>query len=68
MESLMSVNEAELQTEFKTAVLKDSPGGTVDKNPPPSAGDTGSILGLSGKIPHVLEQLSLCAGTFEPAL
>ena len=43
------------------------PGGSVVKNLPASAGDTGSIL-WSRKIPHVLEQLSLYATTVEPVL
>ena len=31
----------------------DLPGGTVDKNPPANAGDTGSILGSEGShMPH----------------
>ena len=46
---------------------RDFPGGTVVKNPPANAGDTGSIP-WSGKIPHAAEQLSLCATTTEPAL
>ena len=62
---MVSVNEAEFQTELKTTVLKNSPGGTVDKNPPAGAGTW--VHPWSGKVPHVLEQLSLCAGTFEPA-
>ena len=28
------------------SLVRDLPGGTVDKNPPVSAGDTGSIPGL----------------------
>ena len=35
------------------------------KNPPPSAGDVGSILGWRTKIPHAVVQLSLCATTTE---
>ena len=43
------------------------PGGAVVKNPPASAGDTGSSPGLG--ISHVAaEQLSLRAATTEPAL
>ena len=34
----------------------------VDRNPPASAGDMGSIPGL-GKIPHSTEQLGLCYAT-----
>ena len=37
------------------------PGGSVVKNPPASAGDTGLIL-----IPHALEQISQCIITVEP--
>ena len=40
----------------------DFPGGSVVKNPPASAGDTGSIPD-SGKIPHAAEQLSPWATT-----
>ena len=39
----------------------------MDKNAPASAADTGLIPG-SRKIPHAMEQLSLCAITTEPAL
>jgi len=38
----------------------DFPGGSVVKNPPASAGDTGSIPG-SGRSHMPAEQLSLCA-------
>ena len=51
---------------YKANIL-DFPGGTVDKNPPANAGDTGSIPG-PGR-PHILQRneaqvpllLSLCA-------
>ena len=43
------------------------PGGSVVKNLPANAGDTGSSPG-PGKIPHATEQLSPCATTTEPAL
>ena len=46
---------------------RDFPGGTVVKNPPAIAGDTGSSPG-PGKIPQAAEQLSPCATTTEPAL
>ena len=36
------------------------------KNPPANAGDMGSIPGQGTKIPHAVEQLSLCATTTEP--
>ena len=55
---------------FKLAVelfLSDLPGGTVVKNPPASAGETGSSPG-PGKIPHAAEQRSPCATTTEPVL
>ena len=45
----------------------DFPGGAVVKNPPANAGDTG-FEPWSGKIPHAVEQLSLCATTTEPVL
>ena len=38
----------------------DFPGGPVVRNPPPSAGDAGSIPGREAKIPHALGQLGLC--------
>ena len=44
----------------------DFPGGQVVKNPPPSAGDTGSILGP--RISHVVGQLSPCTITTESTL
>ena len=34
------------QDTIKKKIYRDFPGGTVDKNPPASAGDTGSIPGL----------------------
>ena len=43
------------------------PGGTVVKNPPTNAGDTGLIPGL-GRPPHAAEQGSLCATTTESVL
>ena len=46
--------------------LRDFPRGTVVKNLPANAGDTGSSW--SGKIPHAAEQLSPCATTTEPVL
>ena len=44
------------------------PGGAGFKNPPANAGDTGLSPGRGTKIPHVTEQLSLCATTTEPVL
>ena len=38
--------------------IKDFPSGPVLKNPPWSAGDTGSIPGWGTKIPHAVEKLS----------
>ena len=35
------------------------------KNPPPGAGDVGSILGWRTKIPHAMVQLRLCATASE---
>ena len=37
------------------------PGGSVVKNLPCNAGDAGSIPGQGTKIPHAMEQLSICA-------
>ena len=48
-------------------LIKGFPGGTVVKNLPANAGDTG-LSPVSRKIPHAAEQLSLCATTAEPAL
>ena len=52
---------------IKKSTSRDFPGGTVVKNPPANAGDTGLSPGL-GKIPHATEQLSPCATTTEPVL
>ena len=51
---------------FKMCVNRDFPGGSVVKNPPSNAGDTGSIPGRGTKIPHAVGQLSLHAATTEP--
>ena len=40
--------------------------GTMVKNPPANAEDTGSIPGPGTKIPHAVGQLSPCASTTEP--
>ena len=45
---MVSVNEVELQTELKTTVLKNSPGGRVDKNPPAGSGTRGTSLVREG--------------------
>ena len=47
------------------ACLKDFPSGSVVKNPPSNAGDTGLIPGRATKIPHAAGQLSLSALTRE---
>ena len=44
---------------------QDFPGSPVAKNPPFSAGDTGSIPGGGTNIPHAMEQLS--TATKDPA-
>ena len=44
------------------------PGGLVVKDPPANAGDTSSIHPWSGKIPHGMGQISLCAKITEHAL
>ena len=46
-------------------MLLGSSSGTVDRNPPASAGDTGVIPGSGIKISHASEQLGLCATTAE---
>ena len=43
---------------------KDFTGSPVVKNSPANTGDTGLIPG-PGRIPHAVEQLSLCATTTE---
>ena len=47
-------------------LFRDFPGGPVVKNPPPSAGDTGSIPVQGNKVPHATGQLSPSAATTEP--
>ena len=42
---------------------KDFPGGSMMKNLPYNAGDTGLIPGRGTKIPHAMEQLSLRVST-----
>ena len=44
---------------------QDFPGGPAVKNLPFSAGDMGWIPGWGTKIPHAVEQLSLCTPTTE---
>ena len=51
--------------------LWDFPGSAVLKNPPAyvDTGDTGTqVRSFVGKIPHAMEQLSLCTTTTEPML
>ena len=50
---------------LKYYYLRDFPGGPVVKNPPSSAGDTGSIPGQGTKIPRARGQLSPRAATRE---
>ena len=45
---------------LQTAVSGDFPGGPVVKNLPCNAKDAGLISGQGTKIPHAMEQLSLC--------
>ena len=52
---------------LKNRVYEGFPGGTVVKNPPASAGDTGSSPSL-GRFPHAAEQLSPCTTTTDPVL
>ena len=47
--------------------MRGVPGGAVVKNPPASAGDTGSSPG-PGRFHMPAEQLSRCTTTTEPAL
>ena len=54
-----------LITRSQQITPQDFPGGTVVKNPPSNAGDTGWIPSLGTKIPHAEGQLSPCA--LEPA-
>ena len=46
--------------------LKGFPAGPVIKNPPANAGDMGSSLGRSSKLPHAARQLSPGTTTTEP--
>ena len=43
----------EHDAKWKKLHVRDFPGGSVDKNPPANAGDTGSIPGLEGS--HILQ-------------
>ena len=56
----------EWMLDFIKNFLRDFPGGTVVKNPPCSARDSGSNPGLGTKIPHAAEQLSLHAAAVGP--
>ena len=52
--------------DFIKNFLWDFLGGAIVKNPPRSAGDSGSNPGLGAKIPHAAEQLSLHTEVVEP--
>ena len=47
----------------KNRQRRDFPGDPEVKNPPCNMGDASSAPGWGTKIPHAMEQLSLCAGT-----
>ena len=47
--------------------MKDFPGGSVVKNLPANAGDTGSIPGLGRSLDGAKEQLSPCTTAIETA-
>ena len=64
MERMMEPLDYNWEEEF---TLRYFPGGQVVKNPPPIAGDVGSIPGWGTKIPHAAGQLSLRASAREPA-
>ena len=51
-----------------TPVLPGFPGGSVVKNPPATAEDTGSVPGRGRSHMHAREQLSSCTTTIEPGL
>ena len=46
--------------------LKDFPGGSVVRNPPPNVGDMGSTPGQRTKMPHAVGQPSPHTATAEP--
>ena len=46
-------------------IVWDFPGGPGVKNPPPNAGDVGSIPGGGAKIPNAAGQLNQCTATTE---
>ena len=54
------------QPSQRCACYSSFPGGSVAKNPPANAGDTGSIPDIGG--PHAEEQLSSCITPTEPGL
>ena len=56
----------QLSTRITKIIFEVFPGGPVVKNQPANAGDTGSIPSWGTKIPHAVEQLSLCTTTTEP--
>ena len=51
----------------RTMCVRDFPGGSVVKNLPANAGDTGPSPG-PGRFPHAVEQLSPCTASTEPVL
>ena len=55
------------EMQHKKNTLLGFPGGSVDKKPPASEGDTGLIPG-PGRSQVAMEQLSLCTTTIEPVL
>ena len=60
-------DESRVNRTIKRANSLDFPGGSVAKNLPCNAGDEGLIPSQGAKIPHAMEQLSLCATTTELA-
>ena len=64
--SLKELPEAEAGRIWATKQkMRDIPAGSVVKNPPSNAEDTGSIPGRETKIPHAMGQLSPCTATGE---
>ena len=61
---LLSLNKSVEPSHYHKKEKEDFPGGVVDKNPPASAGDMGSILGPR-RFHMPREQLSPCTPTTE---
>ena len=61
------MNEWKIWKALLKTLCRDFPSGTVVKNPPANAGDTGSTPGRGTKIPCAAGQLSLRTTTTEPA-